>query len=619
MSRTRRLSLRARMLVMLIGVTTVLLLVMGTVSTYLLARRVDAQIAASSSHLANAVGSLARNGPQYAADWGTQGPAVAEIALPGPQLTVTPVSPGTLTNRLAAAIATQLTDSNLTQAMKLARDGQLARAHQLIYGSGCGRFPAASPGCKPIVLQKMLVMARWVPAGRNRAALVFVGEPATNGPGAIRGFIIAELITGAALIALLALAGEWLIGRGLIPLDEMTRTANEITSQGDLTARMPEADDQTEVGRLGSSINTMLDRIQQAFSSRLRSEQKVREFAADASHELRTPLTTIRGYAELYRQGALGPDQLPNAMRRIEQEAERMSTLVAELLELARLDRTSSLDLAETDLAGVVRDAVADAIAVEPRRPAHAEAPPRLVAVVDEPRIRQVLANLLGNVRAHTPETTPVAVRLGAITGGVLIEVADAGPGMSTQDAIRAFDRFHRAADRPFAAETAGAAEESQDQGGNAADRASALPGGAAAFWRMGRVHGAAARQAAVNGAGAHGVVANGASAHGAGVNGASANGAGVNGAGVNGASANGAGVNEHSSYGSGRHAVPANGTGQHHAPGGSGRAERTSGSGLGLSIVQAIANAHGGRATLESRLGQGTKVRVWLPVRIVP
>ena len=198
----------------------------------------------------------------------------------------------------------------------------------------------------------------------------------------------------------------------------------------------------------------MLDRIQQAFGARLRSEQKVRQFAADASHELRTPLTTIRGYAELYRQGALGPDQLPNAMRRIEQEAQRMSTLVAELLELARLDRTSSLDLTETDLAGVVRDAVADAVAVEPERPVRAEAPPRLVAVVDEPRIRQVLANLLGNVRAHTPAATPVAVRLGELTGGVLLEVADAGPGMSAEDAARAFDRFHRGAGT--AARTAG-------------------------------------------------------------------------------------------------------------------------------------------------------------------
>jgi len=122
-----------------------------------------------------------------------------------------------------------------------------------------------------------------------------------------------------------------------------------------------------------------------------------------------------------------------------------MSTMVAELLELARLDRTSSLDLAETDLAGVVRDAVADAVAVEPQRPVRAEAPPRLVAMVDEARIRQVLANLLGNVRAHTPVTTAVTVRLGSLTGGVLLEVADAGPGMSAEDAAKAFDRFHRA------------------------------------------------------------------------------------------------------------------------------------------------------------------------------
>ena len=264
-----------------------------------------------------------------------------------------------------------------------------------------------------------------------RQAILFVAQPVSNDLGLVREFIVAQLITGAALITLLAVIGEWLIGRGLEPLDEMAAAASEITSIGDLTARMPDADDQTEVGRLGAAINTMLERIQQAFSMRLHSEHKVREFAADASHELRTPLTTIRGYAELYRQGALGPDQLPSAMRRIEQEAQRMSTLVAELLELARLDRTSSLDLTETDLAAVVRDAVADAVAVQPDRPVRAEAPPRLVAVVDEPRVRQVIANLLGNVRAHTPPTTPVAVRLGAISGGVLIEVADAGPGMS--------------------------------------------------------------------------------------------------------------------------------------------------------------------------------------------
>jgi two-component system OmpR family sensor kinase len=135
-------------------------------------------------------------------------------------------------------------------------------------------------------------------------------------------------------------------------------------------------------------------------------------------------------------------------MRRIEQEAQRMSTLVAELLELARLDRTSSLDLAEADLTAVVRDAVADARAVEPGRPVQAEAPAGLIAVVDEARIRQVLANLLANVREHTPAQTPVAVRLAPVRGGVVLEVADAGPGMPPEDAARAFDRFHRGGDR---------------------------------------------------------------------------------------------------------------------------------------------------------------------------
>jgi signal transduction histidine kinase len=381
-------------------------------------------------------------------------------------------------------------------------------------------------------------------------AILFVGQSITGSGSQLRGFIIAELITGTALIALVALGGEWLIGRGLEPLDEMTRTANDITSRGDLTARMPDADAQTEIGRLGSAINTMLDRIQHAFSSRLRSEQKVREFAADASHELRTPLTTIRGYAELYRQGALGPGELPNAMRRIEQEADRMSNLVAELLELARLDRTSSLDLTETDLAGVVRDAAADAIAVEPQRPVRADAPPRLVAVVDEARIRQVLANLLGNVRAHTPVSTPVVVRLGEITGGVLLEVADAGPGMSAEDAIRAFDRFHQAGVKD------------QDQ-----DRNEAAPATARATIQASRPsHDAVLRE-----------------------------------------------------EGGLRAATGPNGrrTDRHSGP--HARAQRTSGSGLGLSIVQAIATAHGGQATLESRPGHGTKVRVWLPVRIVP
>jgi signal transduction histidine kinase len=509
MTSPRRMSLRGRMLAMLVGVTTVLLMVMGAVSTYLLARRVDAQIAQANVNLELRAASLVRAAGTPALDaWLQSQPdaaTAAEIQL-APQLRIVPLTTSQASRQLAQEIAAWLRTPAFAPIASRVQLGELAVARHEMKAAGCRQFPFL--GCRSFAASSRLTaVTRWLTASSGSAgsggpALLFVAQPAGSGPAEVRGFIIAEVITGAALIALVALGGEWLIGRGLEPLDDMTRTADEISVRGDLTARMPDADHRTEVGRLGSSINTMLHRIQQAFSSRLHAEHRVREFAADASHELRTPLTTIRGYAELYRQGALGPDQLPSAMRRIEQEAQRMSTLVAELLELARLDRTSSLDLTETDLAGVVRDAVADAIAVEPKRPVRAEAPPRLVAVVDEPRIRQVLANLLGNVRAHTPVTTPVAVRLGAITGGVLIEVADAGPGMAAEDALRAFDRFHRAAERPPADDEA---------------------------------------------------------------------------------------------------------------------AERSGGSGLGLSIVQAIANAHGGRATLESRPGKGTKVRVWLPVRTVP
>jgi signal transduction histidine kinase len=417
MRRPGRLSLRTRMLVLLIGVTTMFLLIMGTVSTLVLESQWTRQFTAG------LVAAAARNPADLTAR--PNGYFAVEVTgrLVRPRLVIDPLTGNNAaTQELAAEI----------QSLAARRALSASISHQPFAIPGSGGGPAL----------------RAVAVKHGVRTYVVAAQPVSAVSDHVRGFVLAELITGGALIALLAIGGEWLIGRGLDPLDKMAATAGEITSKGDLTARMPEADDSTEVGQLGTAINTMLDRIQQAFGARLRSEQKVREFAADASHELRTPLTTIRGYAELYRQGALGPDQLPSAMRRIEQEAQRMSTLVAELLELARLDRTSSLDLAETDLASVVRDAVADAVAVEPLRPVRAEAPPRLVAVVDEPRIRQVLANLLGNVRAHTPVTTPVAVRLGQLTGGVLIEVADAGPGMSPEDAARAFDRFHRATDR---------------------------------------------------------------------------------------------------------------------------------------------------------------------------
>jgi signal transduction histidine kinase len=569
MSRSRsRLSLRTRMLVLMLSVASAFLLVMGTVSTIFIA-----------GHLAALFTQNLETAATYSPDvlaTSTSGYAAVQIIVAVhphaiPRLTVRAVNPLTVktpgTQELAAAVRQMASDRTLA-------------AHLLDRRA----FAVPQVGNGPRLRG---AAARHVPG-----VFVIVAQPVSILIGQIREFIIAELITGGALIALLAVGGERLIGAGLDPLDRMAVTANEITSRGDLTARMPDASDGTEAGRLGSAINTMLDRIQQAFGARQRSEQRVREFAADASHELRTPLTTIRGYAELYRQGALGPDQLPSAMRRIEQEAQRMSTLVAELLELARLDRTTSLDLTESDLAGVVRDAVADAVAVEPDRPVRAEAPPRLVAVVDERRIRQVLANLLGNVRTHTPVSTPVAVRLGEVTGGVLIEVADAGPGMSGEDAARAFDRFHRAPERPGT----NASDRNPDDR-NAADRNDGDRNDGAEW---------AHDSPSLNG---HGAAAAGGLA-----------GRGAGGHDVPGPAGHETGPDsDQRSHPDARHGAGGGRRQVDMRERGSKERGTGGGSGLGLSIVQAIAAAHGGKATLESWPGRGTRVRIWLPTRTAP
>ena len=180
-------------------------------------------------------------------------------------------------------------------------------------------------------------------------------------------------------------------------------------------------------------------------TARAASEARLRQFVADASHELRTPLTTIQGYAELYRLGGLGDhDQLDEAMRRTEQEAHRMADLVDDLLNLARLDQGRPLDLGPVDLAAVLRDAARDAAAVEPHRPVDVEAPDPLVVQADEARMRQVVANLVGNVRMHTAPDVAVHLRLRRDGDWAVVEVADEGPGMDHETAARAFERFYR-------------------------------------------------------------------------------------------------------------------------------------------------------------------------------
>jgi two-component system OmpR family sensor kinase len=261
---------------------------------------------------------------------------------------------------------------------------------------------------------------------------------------AVERLVMVEVaVTLFALLAL-ALVAWWVIHLGVRPVKGMTEVATAIAA-GDLSRRVPEAAAGTEAGELGVALNQMLGRIEEAFEERGRSEARLRQFVADASHELRTPVTTIRGYAELYRAGGLrGEGELDEALRRTEQEAVRMGSLVDDLLQLARLDEGRPLERAPVDLAQVARDAVRDARAVEPSRPIEAVVEP-VTVLADEDRLRQVVANLVGNALVHTSPETPILLGVSRRGDDAVLEVVDRGPGMDEQTATRAFERFYRA------------------------------------------------------------------------------------------------------------------------------------------------------------------------------
>jgi two-component system OmpR family sensor kinase len=251
-------------------------------------------------------------------------------------------------------------------------------------------------------------------------------------------------VSGAVLLALTGFAYA-VVRLGMRPLTAVTRTADGIAA-GDLSLRAPVPAARSEVGRLGTAFNSMLEQIQRAFRDRERSTSRLRQFAADASHELRTPLTSIRGFAELYRQGAVRPGpELDRVMSRIEDEAIRMGSMVEDLLHLARLDQGPSTDVRDIDLARVADDAVHDARAIEPDRPIQLESSGPLFVRGDDGQLRQVATNLLSNARTHTPVGTRVLVRTYAEGADAVLEVADEGPGMDAAATARVFDRFWRA------------------------------------------------------------------------------------------------------------------------------------------------------------------------------
>jgi two-component system, OmpR family, sensor kinase len=250
-----------------------------------------------------------------------------------------------------------------------------------------------------------------------------------------------------AAVLLLAVLARVVVRVGLKPLVAVEDTAEAIAA-GDLSRRVPDGPPGTEVGRLSTSLNTMLGQIETSFAEKDAAERRLRRFVADAGHELRTPLTSIRGYAELFRQGAIAePADQTRAMGRIESEAERMGHLVDDLLLLARLDQQRPLERVPVELSAMARDAVADARVRDPGRAIDLEGPDSDVVVTGDPdRLRQVLDNLLGNALAHTPPSTPVHVTLAAEgEDRVVLAVRDEGPGMTPEQSARVFERFYRA------------------------------------------------------------------------------------------------------------------------------------------------------------------------------
>ncbi len=288
--------------------------------------------------------------------------------------------------------------------------------------------------------------------GAPMPAVLVQGLPLTAQTSTLHTLFLTELAVTAGALVLAFAGGWWLVRLGLRPLEDVEATAESIAA-GNLDQRVPGADQPTEVGRLARALNVMLERIQAAFSARVASEQRLKEsqdhlrqFVADASHELRTPIAAVSAYAELFERGAAtNTEDLTRVMAGIRTETARMDRLVSDLLTLARLDEGVPMQFAPVELVALTSEAVRTASAVGPEWPVQFWAANPVEITGDQDRLRQVIDNLLANVRAHTPAGTATTVRVDTEGDDARIEVHDSGPGMPTEDARRVFERFYRA------------------------------------------------------------------------------------------------------------------------------------------------------------------------------
>jgi two-component system OmpR family sensor kinase len=288
--------------------------------------------------------------------------------------------------------------------------------------------------------EQFRVVAERGPGGIVTVAAVPLGDTHST----LDRLALIEIVVSAAILVALALLGWWLVRVGLRPLQRMGEAAGEIAA-GDLSRRVEPANPDTEVGRLGLALNAMLGQIETAFAEREASEERMRQFLADASHELRTPLAAIRGYAELYRIGAgTSAEQVARAMERIEAESTRMGGLVDDLLTLARIDEVREPVREPVALGDLLADAVDDARASAPEREFTLAAEQGVEVLGDPDRLLRVFANLLRNAVVHTPAGTAVEVSLAREGGEAVVRVRDHGPGLPPGDPAALFERFWR-------------------------------------------------------------------------------------------------------------------------------------------------------------------------------
>ncbi|TQM57470.1 sensor histidine kinase [Humibacillus xanthopallidus] len=363
-----------------------------------------------------------------------------------------PTQPTSLfTGPVGAATSLDKDRRNLTSAQLsiLANSGLGRDATDVQLGGSAGNYR--------VVAAYTTLTPRGLPPTQGTPGVLIVGLPLAPNEHTVQRMAAITITTVAAGIVLVFVLGSWIVRRNLEPLQRVADTATRVSRMPLASGKVAlaervdpaDTDTRTEVGQVGAALNEMLDHVDEALNSRHQSEQRVRQFVADASHELRTPLASIKGYAELSRRE---PEEVPtsvtHAMGRIESEANRMSSLVEDLLLLARLDAGRPLEQKPVDLSMIVINAVSDAHAASPDHVWDLDLPPEPIEVTgDTARLHQVAANLLANARTHTPAGTRVTTSIRQDADWVRLTVHDNGPGVPEALQPNVFERFARGDD----------------------------------------------------------------------------------------------------------------------------------------------------------------------------